>query len=129
MTHQAAKPKLNPQAGMTLVEVLMALFVAAVALGAGFKAAGALWQQTTRAEQQWLAQLCADNMLVAYRLANTGPSAGQTQSTCMQMGQAFEVQMNVMGTPNPSFRRLEVVVSLPEGGQRLLHSTALVSRF
>jgi general secretion pathway protein I len=100
-----------------------------VALGAGFKAAGALWQQTERGELQWLAQLCADNQLAAYRLATRAPNAGLSQQTCEQMGQAFAVEVNVMGTPNPSFRRIEVVVSLPDGGQRLLNQTALVARF
>lgn len=123
------RPALPTQAGMTLIEVLMALFITAVALGAGFKAAGAMWQQTQRSEQQWMAQLCADNALVAYRLSNRGPAAGRSQSSCAQMGHRFHVEVNVLGTPNPSFRRLEVVVSLPEGGQRLLHTIALVSRF
>jgi general secretion pathway protein I len=117
------------QAGMTLIEVLMALFVVAIALGAGFKASGALWQQTERSELQWLAHLCADNQLVAYRLASRAPNAGLSQQTCEQMGRTFAVDVNVMGTPNPSFRRIEVVVSLPDGGQRLLQQTALVARF
>jgi len=127
--NKPATNKHRTQAGMTLIEVLMALFVTAVALGAGLKAAGALWQQTERSELQWLAQLCADNQLVAYRLATRAPNSGLSQHSCEQMGQVFAVEVNVMATPNPSFRRLEVVVSLPEGGQRLLQQTALVARF
>jgi general secretion pathway protein I len=129
MSTPAVKARHSSQAGMTLIEVLMALFVAAVALGAGFKAAGALWQQTERSELQWLAQLCADNQLTAYRLATRAPNAGTSQSMCEQMGRSFAVDVNVMGTPNPSFRRIEVVVSLPDGGQRLLQQTTLVARF
>jgi general secretion pathway protein I len=51
--------------GFTLIEVLVALAIVAVVLGAGLKAAGALTNNAQRLADVTAAQWCADNQLAA----------------------------------------------------------------
>ena len=55
--------------GFTLIEVLVALAIVAVTLGAGIKAAGSLTDNTARLADVTAAQWCADNELTALKLA------------------------------------------------------------
>ena len=112
--------------GMTLVEVLVALAIVAVSLAAGVQATSALTRNTIRQQQVMLAQLCADNALVALQLSRQMPSVGTSTSNCEQAGQSFEMQLKVMPTPNPNFRRLEARAL--QDSQPVLQVSALVGR-
>ncbi|HEX3140845.1 MAG TPA: type II secretion system minor pseudopilin GspI, partial [Rhizobacter sp.] len=54
--------------GFTLIEVMVALAIVAVTLGAGIKAAGALADNAQRITEVTSAQWCADNELTELRL-------------------------------------------------------------
>ena len=56
-------------AGFTLVEVLVALAIVAIALSAGIKAASALTDNAERLARVTAGQWCAENRLTALRLA------------------------------------------------------------
>lgn len=99
--------------GFTLVEVLVALAVVAIALTAGLQAMGSLTRLSERQQSQLLAQLCADNQLAKVRLAKTLPGIGTSTEPCPQAGQALEVAIEVLPTPNPNFRRVDVRVKAP----------------
>ncbi len=96
--------------GFTLVEVLVALAVVAIALTAGLQATGSLTRLSERQQGQLLAQLCADNQLAKVRLAKTLPGIGTSTETCAQAGQVLDVAIDVLPTPNPNFRRVDVRV-------------------
>jgi general secretion pathway protein I len=106
------------QRGFTLIEVLVALGIVAVTLMAGLRASAALSGNVARQSEQMLAQLCADNALVALRLAKQMPAVGDSTASCTQAGRPFTVRLNAQPTPNPNFLRVEVQV-LNEGEQRL----------
>lgn len=117
------------QRGFTLVEVLAALAVMAVALAAGSQAADVLLRLAERQMQQWLAQQCADQALIAVRLEPIFPEPGQRSQTCEQGGMAFVVMLDIGTTPNPSFRRVQARVALAEQPQQpLLRTTTIVGR-
>jgi len=115
-----AKPKIpnqsatgiSPQRGMTLIEVLVALGIVAVALLTGLKATGALTDNAGRQSRSWLAQLCADNELTRLRLLRQLPDLGTREVPCTQADQPFTVQLVVNPTPNPNFRRVDARVLL-----------------
>lgn len=96
--------------GFTLVEVLVALSIVAIALLAGSKAVGALVQNAERQSEVLLAHLCAENTLSAVRLSRQMPAIGNSVQSCEQAGQAFDVSLVVRPTPNPSFRRVDAQV-------------------
>jgi general secretion pathway protein I len=117
--------------GFTLVEVLVALAVVAITLTAGLQASGALTRAATRQTDQWLAQLCAENELTRLRLARQLPGVGDTAVTCEQAGHSLLVQLSVLPTPNPNFRRVDAVVVGPVDGRdvRLLTLSTVLGRY
>lgn len=96
--------------GFTLVEVLVALAIVAIALSAGLQATSALTRNALRQSSVLLAHLCAENELVKVRLATTMPPIGDSSGTCSQGDRNFGVAVSVRPTPNPSFRRVDAQV-------------------
>lgn len=96
--------------GFTLVEVLVALGIVAIALVAGLKATAALTSNAQRQSDVLLANLCAENELARIKLSRQLPSVGETDQACQQAGQAFVVRLRVSTTPNPNFRRVDAQV-------------------
>lgn len=106
------RPRLLPAShGFTLVEVLVAVGIVAIALLAGMQATGALTRNAQRQSDVLLAQLCAENELVRMRLSQQMPAVGDTTTRCEQAGEVLQVQLSVRPTPNPSFRRVDAQVS------------------
>ena len=124
------QPPLSPRwfaSGFTLIEVLVALAIVAIALLAGGKAMNALTQTAGRQSDVMLAQLCAENQLAAARLSQQLPGLGTTSVACEQAGRRFDVQVGVFPTPNPDFRRVDAHVF--DGNTPLLRVTTIVGRF
>jgi general secretion pathway protein I len=117
--------------GFTLIEILVALAVVAVALAAGTQATGALTRAAARQSDQWLAQLCAENELIRLRLTRQLPGIGDSTSECAQAGQTLQVRLSVVPTPNPNFRRVDALVeSTVDGvGVRLLSLSTIMGRY
>lgn len=103
--------------GFTLIEVLVALGIVAVALMAGLQATGSLSRNAERQSLSMLGQMCADNELIRLRLRRQLPDTGSSDVECLQAGQALQVHLNVKTTPNPNFRRVDA---------RVLHQGAFI---
>ncbi|HUG26426.1 type II secretion system minor pseudopilin GspI [Piscinibacter sp.] len=97
--------------GFTLIEVLVALAIVAITLGAGIKAAGALANNAERLTDVSLGQWCADNHLIGLKLARTTPPIGDSDFSCEQFGRTYFGKLVVRPTPNPNFRRVDVQIS------------------
>jgi len=111
--------------GFTLIEVLVALAIVAVALGAGLRAAGVLTDNAQRLADVMAAQWCAENQLTNLRLARVFPGVGDADFTCEQLGRSYPGKLVTRPTPNPSFRRVDAVVNDGEGHALLTLSTVL----
>lgn len=114
--------------GFTLVEVLVALAVVAVALAAGLRAAGALTDNTERLAAVTAAQWCAENALTNLRLAAQLPGVGDADFSCEQIGRTYGGTLATRPTPNPNFRRVDASVR-DEAGQPLLTITTVIGRY
>jgi general secretion pathway protein I len=101
---------MKPSRGFTLIEVLVALGIVAIALAAGLRATSALTNNALRQSSVLLAHICAENELVKVRLARQMPGVGETSANCEQAGRTFDVRMSVLPTPNPSFHRVDAQV-------------------
>ncbi|MFD1893187.1 type II secretion system minor pseudopilin GspI [Ottowia beijingensis] len=115
---------MSPARGFTLVEVLVALAITAIALVAGLKATAALTDNADRQGAVLLAQLCAENTLTELRLARQLPGVGDFNSDCTQAGRSLQVTQTVRPTPNPRFRRVDVTVN--ERGHSVVRVTTIV---
>ena len=114
------KPKHS--SGFTLIEVLVALGIVAIALMAGLRSTDALSRNASRQSTQWLAQICAENEFSRLRLSRQVPPVGESSATCLQAGLDLQVNLSVQVTPNPNFRRVDAKVVQRNG----LESTPLL---
>jgi len=113
--------------GFTLVEVLVALAIVAIALMAGLQATAALTQHAQRQSDMVLAQLCAENELVKIRLLKQMPDVGDSTVACEQAGRSLTVALEVRPTPNPNFRRVDARVL--DGDMPIWRLTTVVGRY
>lgn len=109
------KPQLQGQLGFTLIEILVALTITAVALMAGTKASMSLTQNSDRLGHLLLAQLCAENQMIKVRLEKQMPDIGQSDFSCAQAQNEYAGKVTIQATPNPNFRRMDVQISDSQG--------------
>jgi general secretion pathway protein I len=113
--------------GFTLIEVLVALAIVAMALMTAFKVSGALVSNAQRQTDMLLGQICADNAIHQLRLAQQLPGVGSSRVPCPQAGRELQVALTIRSTPNPSFRRVDAQVF--DASTPILRITTLVGRF
>ncbi|MBA4177230.1 MAG: type II secretion system protein GspI [Leptothrix sp. (in: Bacteria)] len=111
--------------GFTLIEVLVALAIVAMALGAGLRAAGVLTDNAQRLADVVAAQWCAENELTGLRVSRAYPGVGDADFSCEQLGRSYAGKLVTRPTPNPNFRRVDAVVSDDQGRPLLTLSTVL----
>ncbi|HMF28039.1 MAG TPA: type II secretion system minor pseudopilin GspI [Candidatus Cybelea sp.] len=96
--------------GFTLIEVLIALAILAVALAAAVRSAGIAADGTIDLKERLLATWVAQDRLARYATQPIWPDVGTSQGNVEQAGIQFAWQETVSGTPNPRFRRVEIHV-------------------
>ncbi|MFT7723103.1 MAG: type II secretion system minor pseudopilin GspI [Roseateles sp.] len=116
---------MRPARGFTLIEVLVALVIVAIALAAGIKAAGALAGNAERLAEVSAAQWCAENQLTELRLTGQFPDIGDTPFACEQLGRSYRGKLKVGPTPNPLFRRVDAEIANDQGQPVLSLSTIM----
>ena len=113
--------------GFTLIEVMVALAIVAITLGAGIKAAGALTDNTRRLADVTAAQWCADNQLTGLRLSKLTPPIGDSEFSCVELGQAYAGRLSVRPTPNPLFVNVDAAIA-DEAGRPILNLTTVLRK-
>jgi len=101
----------RPQpAGFTLIEVLVALTIVAVALISALRATATLTQGAQDLRLRAYALWSAENRLATIRMRSEWPELGTRRFDCPQGGVRLVCQEEVFATPNLFFRRVEVSV-------------------
>lgn len=113
--------------GFTLVEVMVALAVCAIALTAGMKAMQSVTANAERQANAVLGNICADNALGDIRITGQYPNVGDNTVACPQAGRDMQVRLTVRPTANPSFRRVDAEVFL--NGQPVVQEVTIVGRY
>lgn len=113
-------PRLRPPGGFTLVEVLVALAMVSIALLAALNAAGQATSAAGELRARLFAGWVAENRLAEHRARGDWLPLGIGRGTQSQGGIEFAWREEVIATPNPAFRRLDVFVSRPAEDSRAL---------
>ena len=104
--------------GFTLLEVLVALVIVGTALGAGLRAVGSLTANSAGLRAAMMATWSAENRLVQIRLGREFPEVGKRNFPCPQGDLNLICEEQVLTSPNPLLRRIEVSVFDAERPQR-----------
>jgi general secretion pathway protein I len=97
--------------GFTLIEILVALALLAVALAAGMRALAHGADGASTLKARTLALWVAQNRLAAAQIEPATLDAAETRGEALQAGMAFVWTVRVSGTPNPAFRRIDIGVA------------------
>jgi len=128
MRHSSRSPFVRRRArGFTLLEVLVALVIVGTALGASLRAVGSLTQNSDGLRAAMMANWSAENRLSQIRLAREWPALGRRQFDCPQGELQLVCEEEVLATPNPYFRRVQVsVFAAANPEQRIVRLTQVV---
>lgn len=97
--------------GFTLIEVLVALAIFAVALAALVRATSISTDGAIDVRERMLATWVAQNHLAELAAIGAFPEPGTRTGEAEQAAVRFRWEELVSGTPDPAFRRIEVRVS------------------
>jgi len=98
----------HSEKGFSLIEVMVALVVVAVSLGAVIAAVGGAASNEIIVGEQTFARWVAMNQLAEVRLKRKWPKIGKTNGTESMAGVDWKWEQNVIKTPDDDVRRLEI---------------------
>lgn len=124
MTHCLRRGR---RAGFTLIEVLVALAIVSIALLAALRAAGQGTASVGELRARLLAGWVAENRLAEHRARGDWLPIGIQRGREREGNIEFAWREEVIATPNPAFRRIDVFVLAAPGDSRVLaHYTGFV---
>lgn len=98
------------KSGFTLLEVMVALAIVAIALGAAVRLSGEIVTSSFDIRQRQFGRWIAQNRLNLHLASNDWPALGTVDGEDTMGGEHFRWQETVSSTPNIHFRRIEVRV-------------------
>ncbi|HNK17306.1 MAG TPA: type II secretion system minor pseudopilin GspI [Piscinibacter sp.] len=106
--------------GFTLLEALVALAIMAIALSAAFRALGVTAQSSGELQDRLIGDWIAENRLAELRATRSWPNPGVHEGSAEQAGRVYRWREEVKTTPNPLFRRVDLSVFVPGGGEHAI---------
>ena len=112
---------MNRRAGFTLVEILVALAIVAIALTAGMRALAQATDTASALKARTLALWVAQNRLAAAQVAIAVARARQLRrARRSRPARASSGRRASRTTPNPAFRRVDIAVAEPQAPDYVL---------
>jgi len=100
--------------GFTLLEVLIALSILAIASIAVIRQTGQSLNQLQRLELKTTALHIAENQITNYRIAKSWPSLGRRSDTVTLGAIDWSIRSEITATPDPLLRKIVVEVGLED---------------
>jgi general secretion pathway protein I len=110
MDYLMAPRRCDRGAGFTLVEVMVALAIVAIALLAALRAAGLGTNSLAEMRSRVLAGWVADNVLAEHRARADWLPLGIQRGSQYQSGIEFRWREEITSMPSPAIRRVDVYV-------------------
>lgn len=117
-----------PFAGFTLLEVLVAMAILAIALTAAMRGISVATSQTEDIRRRMLAEWVALDRISEYRALSRWVEPGHANGEIEQAHVLFRYEEEIKATPNPLFRRIDVEVFAAGDSSRLARVTGFISR-
>jgi general secretion pathway protein I len=114
--------------GFTLIEVLIALAILAIALAATMRVVGMATSSAEEVKIKTYATWVSQNRLAELTAGRVFPAAGSENGQVNMAGIDFVWQQTTTDTPNKEFRKVEVSVSLPNEERKRANLSAYLSR-
>ncbi len=122
----AQRPRIR---GFTLVEVLVALAIVAIALGAAARSVALTSDSVLEYKRLVLAGFVAENRMGELVARRAWPGVGVTEGSEQQAGMEFRWRAEVLSTPHPLLRRVEIHVMDPsDPGRELRRLVGVLAR-
>jgi len=100
----------NKCTGFTLLEVMVALFIVAIALGGVIKVMGNSAQNSSRLSSKTFAQWVALNEMAELRIKGAWPKLGETKGNQEMAGQKWGWVQKTIKTEDKNIKRIEFSV-------------------
>jgi len=101
---------MNRDNGFTLLEVLIALAILAIAMAAVARASAQMTDSSHELKLRLLASWVADNHMAEHAAQSVWPDLGVKSGEVEQAGLPLRWEERVTNTPNTAFRRIEIKV-------------------
>ena len=100
------------QKGFTLLEVMVALFIVAIALGGAVKVIGNAAANSTRMTDKTFANWVALNQIAKLRISNEWPTFGEQKGDSEMAGRKWAWSQESIKTDDDNIKRIEMSVWL-----------------
>ncbi|WP_051206171.1 type II secretion system minor pseudopilin GspI [Oceanospirillum maris] len=115
LRHQ--RERLATQKGFTLLEVMIALAILAIASAGLLTASSGYLRQSAQLEQNVVANWAAQNWINELRLVGVAPEIGEGRVEAQLAGRRFLLTSDVKATDSPFLVRVDIKVFAHEEGQ------------
>lgn len=112
--------------GFTLIEILIALAIVAIAMAAVQRSFAQVIDTTLTLRDRNIALWIAQNKLVQYQLEEHWPATGTRSDTTVMANKEWSLQEKVSATQIPNVRRVELDISARGEEYSLAHLVGLV---
>jgi len=102
----------NKNAGFTLLEVMVALFVVAIALGGAIKVMGNAAQNSSRLSNKTFAQWVALNQITKLKITKAWPKYDEMKGEAEMASRKWKWVQKTIKTEDENVKRIEVSVKL-----------------